>query len=112
MPFATAGSSAAVPSVGPIQRMSPVAASKAYNVDFFPHDEWSTWNKSTYGKTMYQGAPAVMARNMPLPTVEIEGPAPYVMAATYPNGATGIAMEGRVRPDKPWFYPRARVAVK
>lgn len=87
------------------------AASKEMLTDYFPHDRWSTWNKGTWGKTMYQNAPAVMARNMPLPTVEIDGEAPYVLASTYPNGATAVAVEGRCRPDKPYFVPRAKIAV-
>ena len=58
--------------------------------------EWDTWARNTYGKMVSQSAPAIMARNMPLPEVESDGPAPFVCAATYPNGATGIATEGRV----------------
>ena len=88
------------------------AASKEMLTDHFPHDPWSTWNKGTYGKTMYQNAPAVMARSMPLPTVEMDGDPPYVMASTYPNGATAVAVEGRCRPDKPYFVPRAKVTVQ
>jgi hypothetical protein len=74
--------------------------------------EWDTWAKATYGKMVSQSAPAIMARNMPLPTVEIDGAPPFVCATTYPNGPTGIATEGRVSPDDRWFHPRATIAVK
>jgi hypothetical protein len=73
---------------------------------------WDTWAANTYGKIVSQSAPAVMARNMPLPKVESDGDRPYVCATTYPNGATGIATEGRVRPDDRWFHPRAKVSVQ
>ena len=59
-----------------------------------------------------QSAPAVIARNMPLPVVEADGEPPFVCATTYPNGPTGIATEGRVSPKQRWFEPRARVTVK
>lgn len=81
-------------------------------VDYCSFDEYSTWNKATYGKTVYQSAPAIMARNLPLPRVEAEGEPPYVMATKYPNGSVCIATEGRVRPEDEWFYPRARVTVE
>ena len=55
-----------------------------------------------------------MARNMPLPTVEAdaEGNVPYVMASTYPNGATAIATEPRVTDKRKVWFPRAGVTVK
>ncbi|MDR2919226.1 MAG: hypothetical protein LBV72_07675 [Tannerella sp.] len=81
-------------------------------VDCFPYDEYSTWNKATYGKTVYQSAPAVMARNIPLPKVEIKGDAPYVMATAYPNGPVCVATEGRVSPEDEWFYPLAKVTIQ
>ena len=83
-------------------------------IDHFTHDEWSTWNKGTYGKKLYQGAPAIMARQMPLPEVDADehGNAPYVMASTYPNGATAIATEPRVSDARKVWYPRAGVTAK
>ena len=74
--------------------------------------EWDTWAAKTYGKMVSQSAPASMARNMPLPSVECEGEPPFVCATTYPNGPTGIATEGRVTPENRWFEPRARVTVQ
>ncbi|MDR2775823.1 MAG: hypothetical protein LBC19_14020 [Tannerella sp.] len=81
-------------------------------IDYYPYTEYDTWATATYGKVVYQSAPAVMARNMPLPKVEVEGEAPYVMATTYPNGPVCIATEGRVRPENQWFYPKAIVTVQ
>ncbi len=87
-------------------------ASEEELIDRCVFTEWDTWASATYGKMVSQSAPAVMARNMPLPIVESEGPAPFVCATTYPNGPTGIASEGRVSPENRWFEPRARVTVK
>jgi hypothetical protein len=81
-------------------------------IDQCKFTEWDTWARNTYGKMVSQSAPAIMARNMPLPTVESDGEAPFVCATTYPNGPTGIATEGRVTPGKKWFEPRAKVTVK
>lgn len=81
-------------------------------IDSCPFDEYSTWNKATYGKTVYQSAPAIMARNMELPVVEVNGDAPYVVATKYPNGAVCVATEGRVKPENEWYYPLAKVTVK
>lgn len=87
------------------------AASDYDLIDHYPHTESDTWFKSCWGKTVYQSAPAIMARNMPLPKVEIEGDAPYVMASTYPNGPVCVATEGRVKPDDQWYHPRAKVTI-
>ena len=88
------------------------ASSEKELVDYCEFTKWDTWNKATYGKIVSQSAPAIMARNMPLPTVEIEGEPPYVMATTYPNGPVCVATEGRVRPDDNWFHPRAKVTIQ
>ena len=80
--------------------------------DYYPFTKHDTWNKATYGRIVYQSAPAIMARNMPLPEVEIAGEPPFVMATKYPNGAVCIATEGRVRPEDQWFHPRAKIRIK
>jgi hypothetical protein len=74
--------------------------------------EYDTWARNTYGKMVRQSAPAVMARNMPLPKVECQGAKPFVCATTYPNGPAGIATEGRVSPENRWLQPRAKVTVQ
>jgi hypothetical protein len=80
-------------------------------VDRCEFSEFDTWAQQTYGKMVSQSAPAIVARNMPLPAVEADDLQPYVCATTYLNGATGIATEGRVLPDDRWVEPRARVIV-
>ena len=81
-------------------------------IDRCQFTEWDTWASNTYGKMVSQSAPAVMARNMPLAVVDCDGPPPFVCTTTYPNGPTGIAVEGRVAPDQKWFEPRARITVR
>jgi len=91
-------------------------------IDRCEYTQWDTWAKNTYGKMVTQSAPAIMARNMPLPEVECDSPSrgsgatggepPFVCATTYPNGSTGIATEGRVSPGNRWFEPLAKVTVK
>ncbi len=81
-------------------------------VDRCEFTEYDTWAENTYGKMVSQSAPAAMARNMPLPKVECDEPKPFVCVATYPNGPTGIATEGRVSPENRWIEPRATVTVQ
>lgn len=81
-------------------------------VDRCVFTEYDTWAENTYGKMVGQSAPAAMARNMPLPKVECDGPRPFVCVTTYPNGPTGIATEGRVSPENRWLEPRAKVTVQ
>jgi len=102
------------------QRIAPAFAAGAGSyaaadvdlIDCYRHTESDTWFKACWGKMVYQSAPAVMARNMPLPSVEIQGDPPYVMASTYPNGPVGIATEGRVKSDDQWYHPRAKITVQ
>ncbi len=87
-------------------------ASKTNLIDSIFFTESDTWYKATYEKMVYQSAPAVMARNLPLPEVQVTGPAPYVMASRFKNGAIAVATEGRVTPDSSWFHPQATVTLK
>ncbi len=87
-------------------------ASEQDLIDYYIHTKNDTWFKPCWDKMVYQSAPAVMARNMPLPQVKVKTEAPYVMASTYPNGPICIATEGRVKPDNQWFHPRAKVTVQ
>ena len=81
-------------------------------VDSYPHTKRDTWFGACWDKMVHQSAPAVMARNMPLPEVQAVGDAPYVMTTTYPNGPLCVATEGRVKPEDQWYEPRARVTVR
>ncbi len=81
-------------------------------IDYYPFTKHDTWFKATYGKVVYQSAPAIMARNMPLPEVAIEGDAPFVMVTAYPNGPVCVTTEGRVKTEDQWFHPRAKIRIK
>lgn len=102
------------------QRMAPpmpagygsYVYSKHNLIDSIVFQQSDTWLKSTHGKMVRQSAPAIMARNLPLPKVKHNELAPYVMASKYPNGAIAIATEGRVTPSKSWIHPKATVTVK
>ena len=87
-------------------------ASEEELIDHYPYVKGDTWMSATYGKTVYQSAPAVMARNMQLPKVEIDGDKPFVMASRFPNGAVCVATEGRVKPEDQWHHPRAKVTIQ
>ena len=59
-------------------------------------DEDCSWFTAAIGKTVKQGAPAVVTRGLPLPEVKAEGPKPFVCGARYPNGAIALAFLPRV----------------
>ena len=88
------------------------ASSTRELIDAYPHTKADTWFKPAYGKIVYQSAPAIMARNIPLPQVLSDGDPPYVMASAYPNGPVAIATEGRVKPEDQWYHPRAKIQVQ
>ena len=81
-------------------------------IDFIKHEKRNTWFSTVYGKMVYQSAPAIMARNMPIPIIEPMKNPPYVMASTYPNGPLAISTEGRVSPERPWSEPRGKITVQ
>tara|TARA_R110002049_G_scaffold3795_5_gene27552 strand:- start:7150 stop:8784 length:1635 start_codon:yes stop_codon:yes gene_type:complete len=81
-------------------------------VDSIVFKENNTFYKVTHGKMVRQSAPAIMARNIPLPKVEYKSLAPYVMASKFPNGAVAIATEGRVTPENSWTHPKAKIELK
>lgn len=86
-------------------------ASKRRLIDQHVYGPESTWMQETHGKLVTQSAPAVMARNIELPTVHSEGEPPYVVASKFPNGAVCVATEGRVSLDSSWRHPRADVTL-
>jgi hypothetical protein len=65
-----------------------------------------TWQGDLVGATVWQGAPAVLARNIALPHVTSKGEKPFVFAARFPNGAVAIGAQERTRPGNAWFMPR------
>ena len=81
-------------------------------VDSIVFHENDTWLQRSHGQMVRQSAPAIMARNLPLPEVRAKGLAPYVLAAKFPNGAVAVATEGRVTPDSSWIHPKAHVTLR
>ena len=59
-------------------------------------DKDCSWFTAAIGKTVKQGAPAVVTRGLPLPEVKAEGPKPFICGARYPNGAIALAFLPRV----------------
>jgi len=81
-------------------------------IDQFKFRVGDTWKDDTWGKLVTQGAPAVMARHIPLPEVQCNGEQPYVLASKFPNGAVCIATEGRVSQIKSWYHPKADIVLQ
>lgn len=79
-------------------------------------DEWhfergQSWMPELIGKTVRQGAPAAITRNLKLPHVEAAGEKPFVLATRFPNGAVAIAVQERTRTDNAWFMPSCDVTL-
>lgn len=70
-----------------------------------------TWQHELVGQTVWQGAPAVLARNIDLPELEAAAEKPFVFAARFPNGAVAIGAQERTQPGRAWRMPLARVTV-
>ena len=86
-------------------------ASDVNLIDSIRFQKGDTWLKATYGKMVYQSAPAIMTRNIAMPTVKCSGLKPYVLASKFPNGAICIATEGRVTPEHSWVHPKADITL-
>ena len=87
-------------------------ASSPHNlVDSIVFQENDTWLKRSHGNMVRQSAPAIMARNLPLPEVSATGLYPYVVAGKFENGAVAVTTEGRVTPDSSWIHPLASVTL-
>ena len=70
-----------------------------------------TWQRDLVGATVWQGAPAVLARNIALPHVTSKGERPFVFAARFPNGAIAVGAQERTRPGHAWFMPRCEAMI-
>jgi hypothetical protein len=79
--------------------------------DSWVFERGQTWENDLVGQTVNQGAPACIARNIGLPSVEASGEKPFVFASRFPNGAVGIGIQERTRPGHAWYMPPARVEV-
>jgi hypothetical protein len=70
-----------------------------------------TWQSDLVGATVWQSAPAVLARNIALPHVRAEGERPFVFAARFPNGAVAVGAQERTRPGHGWYMPACEVVL-
>ncbi len=78
-------------SIAPPFAGGPYAESDALLTDCCHFEKGDTWYADAIGKTITQAAPAVMARNTELPTVQGSEKAPFVIASRNPNGAYAVA---------------------
>ena len=77
-------------------------------------DQWTfergeTWQADLAGKTVRQGAPAAISRNIGLPRVVSLGEKPFVMAARFPNGAVAVCIQERTQVGHGWYMPECHV---
>lgn len=92
----------------------PPGQSTVHVDDVVLTDSWTfrqeeTWREDIVGVSVKQGAPAVIARDLPLPLVRTSGERPFVFATRFPNGAVAIGAQERTRTDRAWFMPSAEV---
>ncbi|MBC8160165.1 MAG: hypothetical protein H7Z42_03015 [Roseiflexaceae bacterium] len=78
-------------------------------------DQWlfergQTWAAFIFNQTIAQGAPAVVARGMPLPEIQADGEPPFVIASRHPNGAVAVATLPRTMNGQ-FITPPAHVAL-
>ena len=91
------------------QRIAPAYRIDAYQTklsdktleDYWYYEPNNTWHSAVHGKTIYQKAPAVIARGIAEPMVQpvADGKEPFVAASRNPNGAISIGAYGRTDLD-------------
>jgi len=69
----------------------PVTLSEQILVDQWRYEKGDVWEDAWIGNVLKQGAPAIIARNLPLPQVKAEGEPPFVVCSRHPNGAVAVA---------------------
>lgn len=99
-------------SAAPQPGTNDVALDTEILTDSWKFSPGETWMTDAIGKTISQGAPARVARGVPLPEVRAEGDKPFVVAGRFPNGAVAVAVQGRTAPGRNWFIPPADVTVE
>lgn len=70
------------------------------------------WVNQVFGREIRQTAPAVIARNIPLPKVECEGEPPYITSSQNPNGALSVTAHRRLLPVRQNVLPLCSVALE
>lgn len=101
------------------QRMAPATGAGQTSVQLDSNrltDTWQvkkgqSWVKWLFGHTIQQSAPARVSRNMPLPVVECQGNAPYVIASKHVSGPISVATLIRHDSEKGFYYPLADVTI-
>lgn len=71
-----------------------------------------TWQRELLGATVWQAAPAILARNINLPEVSGSAQRPFVFAARFPNGAVAIGAQERTQPGRAWYMPPCDVGLQ
>lgn len=90
----------------------PVTLSKTILTDCWTYRPDTVWLKRVFNQKISQGAPAVLARNLPLPQVlSRSGEVPYLVTSRHPNGAISIGFLPRLSDDRGFYTPPATVAL-
>ncbi len=88
--------------------VTPTTLDQARLEDTWTFRAGDTWARWVVGREVVQGAPARVARNMPLP--EVDGDErPYVVACRNPNGAVSVAALPRISSKRGFYRPLAKV---
>ncbi|MFR6032320.1 MAG: hypothetical protein ACLUKN_03530 [Bacilli bacterium] len=79
--------------------------------DDWTFSEGQTWWRDAWGRKLVQSAPAVVARNLPLPKVSPEGAdAPFVLASRHPHGPIAVSVMPRIKAKRD-FLSVSKIAV-
>lgn len=76
--------------LAPAFKGGELTTSDEIKYDKYSYKENDTWFSPVLGKTVTQGAPKIVARNLPLPNVVDDENCPYILASKNPNGTIGI----------------------
>ncbi|HTW60972.1 MAG TPA: hypothetical protein VMD55_04135 [Terracidiphilus sp.] len=87
------------------------AMSREILTDSWVLEAGETWQSDLIGRTIRQGAPACLARNIAMPQVSAPGEEPFVYAAAFPSGAAAIGAQQRTQPGNAWFMPACEVTL-
>jgi hypothetical protein len=81
--------------------------------DTWKFERGETWLREILNASVKQGAPARVARGLPLPQVapDANGGQPFVMASRFPNGAISVGTLGRIDTEKGYYVPHAKITV-
>jgi hypothetical protein len=86
-----------------------VEVSEEILTDSWTFERGQTWETDLVGQTAHQGAPACIARDLPLPRVTATREKPFVFASRFPNGTVAVGVQERTRSGRAWYMPQANV---